>query len=108
MVLGSQINEMSMKKLVAAAFTANIEKITVVGPPFSGKSRFFCKFGGPWGDPKIVKTGRAFRQHSLENSVHHIINLTIVIAVHCVIIIVIIGAIVVTVIIIAFVYLYQY
>ena len=67
-VFWSKIYEFSMKKLVAAAFTANIENIAVVGPPFSGKTRFFCKFGGPWGDPKIVKTGRAFRQKTVESN----------------------------------------
>ena len=56
-----------MKKLVAAAFTANIEKITVVGPPFSGNTLFY-KFGGPWGDPNIVKTGGQFRPKTIENN----------------------------------------
>ena len=56
-----------MKKLVAAALTANIEKIAVVGPPFSGKTRFL-QICGSLGDPKIVKTGRAFRQKTVENN----------------------------------------
>ena len=47
----SKICDFSMKKLVAAAFTANIEKITVVGPPFSGKTRFL-QIWGSLGGPK--------------------------------------------------------
>ena len=68
MVFGSKIDQILMKKLVVAAFTAKIEKITVVGPQLGGKTRFFCKFGGPRGDPKIVKTGRGFWQKTLENN----------------------------------------
>ena len=52
MIFWSNIYEFSMKKLVAAAFTANIEKITVVGPPFSGKTRFFINLGVPAGTQK--------------------------------------------------------
>ena len=63
--LWSKINEFSMKKLVAAAFTANIEKITVVGPPFSGKTRFFANLGVPGG---TLKTGRAFRPKTIQNN----------------------------------------
>ena len=51
-VFWSKIHEFSMKKLVAAAFTANIEKITVVGPPFPGKTRFFMNVGVPVGNQK--------------------------------------------------------
>ena len=56
MVFWSKIHELSMKKLAAAAFTANLEKITVVGPPFSGKTRFFVflflQIWGSLGGPK--------------------------------------------------------
>ena len=38
------------------------------GTPIFGKNTFFCKFGGPWGNPKIAKTGRAFQQKTIENN----------------------------------------
>ena len=38
------------------------------GTPIGGKNQIFCKFGGPRGDPKIVKTGRGFWQKTLENN----------------------------------------
>ena len=52
MVFGSKIDQILMKKLVVAAFTAKIEKITVVGPQLGGKTRFFANLGVPGGTQK--------------------------------------------------------
>ena len=38
MLFGLKIDAILMKKLVAAAFTAKLEKIAVVGPPVFGKA----------------------------------------------------------------------
>ena len=59
-------NVFSMKKLVAAAFTANIEKITVVGPQFSGKTRIFANLGVPGGTQKSWKLAAHFGQKPLK------------------------------------------
>ena len=56
-----------MKKLVAAAFTANIEKITVVGPPFSGKTCLFANLGIPGGTQKSLKLAAHFDEQILKS-----------------------------------------
>ena len=62
----SNIHEFSMKKLVAAAFTANIEKITVVGPQFSGKTCFFVNLGVPGRTQKSWKLAAHFDKKILK------------------------------------------
>ena len=41
-----------MKKCVAAPFSAKVEKMTALGPPFSPKVPFLVDFGVPWGSQK--------------------------------------------------------
>ena len=50
-VFGYKIDEISMIKLVAAAFTTKINTTAVVGPAFLRKTRFFANLGVP-GGPK--------------------------------------------------------
>ena len=61
-----KINECSMKKMFAAAFTAKIEKIIVVGPPFSGNARFFSNLVVPGGTQKSWKLAAHFGQKPLK------------------------------------------
>ena len=68
MVFGSKIDENFMKKLVVAAFTAKIEKITVVGPQLGGKTRFFANLGVPGGTQKSWKLAAHFGKKTLENN----------------------------------------
>ena len=48
-----------MKKWVAAPFSAKIEKMTALGPPFSPKVPFLVDFGVPWGSQKSSPRGGA-------------------------------------------------
>ena len=47
--LGYKIDEISMIKLVAAAFTTKIDTTAVVGPPCLRKTTFFVNLGLPGG-----------------------------------------------------------
>ena len=48
-----------MKKWVAAPFSAKIEKMTALGPPFSPKVPFLVDFGVPWGSQKSSPRGES-------------------------------------------------
>ena len=50
-IFQSKIDEKSMKKWVAAPFSAKIEKIAVLGAQFPSKIDFLVDFGSP-GGPK--------------------------------------------------------
>ena len=57
-----------MKKLIAAAFTAKLENMAVVGPPSSRETTFFVNLGVP-GDPKILRTGRILAKKNVLKTV---------------------------------------
>ena len=55
----SEIEEKTMKKLVAVGITSKIDKMTALGPPFSQKVEFLIDFGDPQGTQKSSPRGES-------------------------------------------------
>ena len=68
MVFMSKIDQILMEKVGCSSVHSKNRENSCRGTPIVGKNQIFCKFGGPRGDPKIVKTGRAFWQKTVENN----------------------------------------